>query len=459
MKQYTGTQLMALEWEQGIQGRLKYSRKRNLDFLRDTVEAKELQARLDALKSQQADLDNSTESVDAAGGKDGALYKHRAAFTLPDGLRKEITGKTMNEMLQKTADALREWYEENGTEPKHTTPERQEKGITMTEWVGRLMEMNTLKAFDRHQDRGYWNNWIEPFFRGKSLAGIRHSDCQAFADHLSKTVSKTGEPMQAKTAKQILSLLRAIMQQACLDELIDRNPADNVKNRCKEGAERFRNLTEEEKITFLQVLPTIAEENVKLYAAISFATGMRPEEIIALRWDDYHTEEDIGYFTVTQAAKTEGQKGSVLKDTKTRAGNRRAIVSCKQIIPLIEAARKPDGFIIRGTKKGKDGKKPISEHQKTLLDNKLNGYLQAAGMARTTGYDLRVTHATTLSITGAADKSLIGSMGHTSADFTRNKYVREDWSQAKRDARKANDYWDNLLETQSGTEHKEKRNE
>ncbi len=449
---------LALELERSHNSRQQPYLKRINQQLMTRIENLELQTRLKALESQQANLENRTESIDVPGGKE-SMYKHRGSFTLPNGQKKEITGKTINDLLQKAADATAAWFEENSTLPHLPAQEPEKRGPTFREWSQTLIEKHTLRLFERHQDMLYLEKWIYPFFGDKIITEVKHTDCQAFADYLAKTPSKkTGNPLSRKTAKHILDLTKSILIKAEEDDIISKNPMRGIANRCKAEDQKFRYLSENEQVVYLKTLSKVPEKSVQLYAAICIATGLRPEETIALTWDDYHTEEEIPYFTINKAAQTQnlpkGQKGSAIKEPKTKAGKRRVPVMCPQAVTLLNEARQADGYIIRGLRNNSDRNAPISGHQKKGIDDKLNTYLQAEGMKlRTTGYDCRHTMATLLDKTGAAQKSIKYIMGHAGTDFTLRTYVENDWVQVKKDAQKVSDYFSGLSESLSGTNY------
>ena len=404
---------------------------------------------LEKLIADQAILDNKTKSIDVPGGKVSTMYKYRGTFTLPNGQPKEITGKTASEFLQKASDATA-WFYENGSVPRQPEPEPEKHGPTFREWTESLIEKHTLKSFERHPDTGYLDNWIYPFFGDRTITDIKHTDCQAFADYLAKTPSsKTGKPVCQKTASQILGLFKAIMERAVLDEIVDKNPANKTANRCKKAPKKFRCLSDDEKRIFLKTLPKITEKNVQLYAAISFSTGLRPEEIMALKWTDYHTDGAVAYFDISKAIQSQNLpagQATLVKETKTEAGNRLVPVMCRQVLPYLNAARKQNGYIVTGLKKNRDGAEPISAHQKSTIDDKMNHYLQAEGMKkRTTGYDCRHTIATILHNIGAVKKSVTEIVGHTDVDFTIDTYISKDWNQIQKDAQKVVSYIDELI--------------
>ena len=401
------------------------------------------------LQQQQAKLDNRTESVDVSGGKEDTMYKYRGHFALPNGEIKEITGKSVNDAFQKVSDATVRWLESEKIERRAVG--HIEEGPTFKEYAEQMIQRGVRKTFKRDKDQGYLRNWVYPQLGSKPIKSITFSDCQTFANYLSVTPSpREGVPLDKKTAGHVLTALTMVLNNAVRDDIISKNPCKGVRNNNKKGKQRYRALSNEEQKIIMRTLPTITEENVKLYLALSLSTGMRPEEIAALEWSDYHADIDgVSYISVTKAVQWSNlpkeQKKPIIKDTKTENGHRDIPIMLKGAVEILNTARQAGGFIIRGTKTNKDGQEPITAHQKSVIDNTYNKHCQAAGVTdRFTGYDLRHTISTILNDVGATKKSTKVIMGHADEDFTQRTYTHSSWRQVVEDAEKVSAHFDSL---------------
>ncbi|MGZ8256935.1 MAG: tyrosine-type recombinase/integrase [Gallionella sp.] len=113
---------------------------------------------------------------------------------------------------------------------------------------------------------------------------------------------------KAKNRNDILIPLRKVMEMAFLDGLIETNPTDRIKN-AKVQKEPPDPLTYEEVVA---ILTYMREHNPQVADTFEFAffTGMRPSELIALRWVDIDHEQGLAR---VKRARTFGEE----HETKT----------------------------------------------------------------------------------------------------------------------------------------------
>lgn len=77
------------------------------------------------------------------------------------------------------------------------------------------------------------------FFKGRKLDSIRRPQCKAFAEHLQSLISEqTKRPLTPRTVHTYLERLRALLNEACADELIDTAP--NISGLIERKLERKR---------------------------------------------------------------------------------------------------------------------------------------------------------------------------------------------------------------------------
>jgi integrase len=107
-----------------------------------------------------------------------------------------------------------------------------------------------------------------------------------YARRLVDSGGRNGKGLSAKTVHvNILGVLRAAMNAAVEEDLIERNPVPKLGRSHRRG-KLFRTncdpLSADEVRRFLEAVPRRYWVLYRLW----FATGMRPSEIVALRWDD-----------------------------------------------------------------------------------------------------------------------------------------------------------------------------
>ena len=167
---------------------------------------------------------------------------------------------------------------------------------------------------------------IIPYFGSWKLDDIRPSDLREWQSNLRLTSGSS-------RVINIRNVFRGILQDAFNDELIDKNPFDRVK-RPKKRKSRIFPFTLDEVHTLIK-----NEEGwFKNYLKIAFFTGMRPGELIALRW------EDIDFDAKTINIRLSMRRGE-LTDTKTENSIRDI-----DMLDIVETALKEQQKITGGKK-------------------------------------------------------------------------------------------------------------
>lgn len=138
-----------------------------------------------------------------------------------------------------------------------------------------LKTLTVAKSTKRSYRTALDATW-KPAFKGLSLPEIRHSDIKAAV--AAKAATTTG-----KTVNNQLVALRAVFKLALRDGLIAKDPCDGIGNLSHQAPEPdpFDADEVDAILAKLAKWPQVAN-----YFEFAFQTGMRPSEIIALRWGD-----------------------------------------------------------------------------------------------------------------------------------------------------------------------------
>lgn len=155
------------------------------------------------------------------------------------------------------------------------------------------------------------------------IQNIRRPDVKRFRDELVRKFAqravRTKEGIERRTTERrlsrqtvtnIMNLLRAILDEACEDEIIEQNPALGVKVR---GVARTREpwtyLNPEEQVAVLNAIPP------HLHALVGFAigTGMREGELYALRIDDVVLDGEWPHVVVRYGSRHEAPKNGRIR--------------------------------------------------------------------------------------------------------------------------------------------------
>lgn len=317
---------------------------------------------------------------------------------------------------------------------------------TFAQWADEYMEVYETGCTDETKRKlwVYLNKHLIPAFGPTPIDQITQTDVQRFANRkAAEKSSVTGRPYAHKTLKHLLSFMKKILDRAEIAGYIQKNPVVKIKNNAQPAPRRIGS-TEDAQGTMIRILPTIADEQVRLWATISLSSGMRAQEIAALKWED--VDWKLGCFNITEAVCWHNSTPSI-KSTKTEAGVR-MIPFQDWAAAILKPLALQSGYILRPKKGVTDGTRPVGLSTYRSLANKFEVILAQYGLPRYTAHVGRHTMANTLDKVGASSKSIERISGHTDADFTRSQYMNAELEQTRRDMQKVSEF-NKLLVQQS----------
>lgn len=315
--------------------------------------------------------------------------------------------------------------------------------LTFAQWAEEYMDVYETGCSEETKRKLYLyvRKHLIPFFGQMDIKQITQTDVQRFVNRKAMEVSpSTGETYSHKTLKHLIDTLKKIMDRAMIAGYIDRNPVMKIKNNARQAPKR-RGSTEAAQGAMIALLPYINDAMVRLWATISLSSGMRAQEIAALKWENVDWEN--GCFCVDEAISWHNNQ-PVVKSTKTEAGHRR-IPFQDWAVDLMVPLAQEHGYILRQHRVNKDGSRPISASAYRHLADEFEQVLSAHGLPRYTAHIGRHTMANTLDKVGASSKSIELISGNTDADFTRAQYMNAEFEQTKRDMQKVSEFNKNLL--------------
>jgi integrase len=236
--------------------------------------------------------------------------------------------------------------------------------------------------------------WKEMFGENTLITKITHTQVAA----------KVGSHpwASAKLLNNYLICLRGTFRLAGRDIKID-NPMEGIEN-SKHQAVPPDPLSKTEMEEVLKWLSKNVDSRVWSYFEFSFMTGMRPEEIIALRWSDV----DWGANTIkVQRARTAGEY-STLKTYQTRDVDlvERAVAAIKHMTPHTQSAE----YIFQNPVTGKPW-----HDERSQRDHYWKPALIATKVRYRRAYQCRHTYATNALSAGVNPAYVSRQMGHSNA--------------------------------------------
>ena len=267
------------------------------------------------------------------------------------------------------------------------------------------------------------HQFCELIWKGKRLGERKTTDLtvEIFEDDLmpllkNRVSIRTHKKVSAGTAKAGLINIRTFLNYCVKMKWLETDPSKYVKISLKnqKKARHLRSIAPLE----MQRIIYEAPENYRKQITFAAYTGMRPGEMVALRWENVDLKK--GIVSVTEAKKAKGGIG----DPKTIAGARRIALEpsvlemlreWKQRQPLDQRARD----LVFPTSTGN-----MANHA-NWMKRGLTKACKAAGVERCTWYDLRHFYASVLIFKTDLNEAVITElMGHSSISFTADFYAR-----------------------------------
>ncbi len=279
----------------------------------------------------------------------------------------------------------------------------------LTEWLAN--KKPTIKASTYNDYSKTINNLIIPKFGAKLLHTLNRNDVRTWVADL--TCSN-------KRISNILSPLRAALQDAQHDDLIQQNPLFNwtyQRNEAPAKKDHVDPLTKEEQ----ELIIAVATGPIRNQIITFLWTGMRTSELIALEWRDidFKRKKIKINKALTGAAKVD-------ETTKTKTGTREI-----DMLPPVEQALidQKKYTLLQG---GKIFQNPINGKPWTGDQQIRKGFwipiLKKAGVRYRNPYQTRHTYASMMLSAGENLAWVSHQMGHSDVLITARIYAR--WIQS-----------------------------
>lgn len=233
-----------------------------------------------------------------------------------------------------------------------------------------------------------------------------------------------------KRKNNILIPLRRMLDEAHQDGLIERNPADRIKN-LKTGTHDPDPFTPEEINTILE---SCREEQIRNLFQFAFFTGLRTGELIALEWGDIDWLQGYAHIRRSTSLKQ-------TKEPKTQAGNR-SVKLFPQALEALKSQRKhtelQDKHVFHDPRYNApwNGDKEIREWAWRPV-------LRRAKVRYRYPYQTRHTYACMLLTAGENPAWIANQMGHADWGMIRKVYARWIPSAAPDAGTKFETLWEN----------------
>ena len=352
-----------------------------------------------------------------------------------DGVRKSFYGKTKTEVKNKAKEYLTKV--ENGyKEPKKIIlNDYIEYWLKTYKW--NKIEPSSYTRLYRVHDCQIRNSAIG----NKNIGNIETKDIQKLIDDHANPPNKNIKPLAMSGLKRILQLLRPCFNKAIEEEIIYKNPCDNVilpKVSCIQTETKVQfSLTPQELELFQKAALSKYKTTDEYCSRDAFILllivnlGLRVGEVLALKWDDVDFEKKIIHINKTVQSniknfdKLHGDNATynrIKKSTKTSAGVRTLQLNDTVIWYLNE-------LMLYDKRNNINSKSIGCTNVGTMncsrnLQRSLDRLVKRSGITRhVTLHTLRHTFGSTLLRNGVNIEVVSKLMGHANITITYNKYI------------------------------------
>lgn len=306
------------------------------------------------------------------------------------------------------------------------------------EYAAKWFRLSTTEVGQKRKDdySNAINNHICPVIGAKLIRDVSYDDI--------KEIMFRSAGMSSSAQKKIVVTLKRIFKSAERNNLIDKNPCEDLKAGGKPAAEKTP-LTKEQ-----QQRLVAAVEGTKAYPFVLLClyAGLRREEALGLEWDCVKIDSDAPHIIVKRTVKWDGKNTAVVSETlKSDAASRSIPIPAQLVRCLSEEMRRTKGSFVIANSKGEamsaasfrrlwdvirvrscrtvkqtvSGKEVVTELK--LGDKIRNHEIYISLDFHVTPHQLRHTYITELILAGTPIKTVQYLAGHATVQLTLNIYT------------------------------------
>lgn len=357
-------------------------------------------------------LDNlKPAAMDMSEGETDVSKRQRYEIELENGEHIWLTGNSLS-------DAFRKGLKRYGG----GMPEEKKPVPTLKEFVDQVYRPTFIqrlapKTVDNYEM--YLKLNILPFMGHMRLNEITVTTIQQFYDWMA-TASQRGrkKDLNAKSIERVSGLLGKIFRVAVEMKIIDDSPIKKtLLQNPGQPAGHHKAISCADMDSIKKQIPSLEKERERLYMALLAYAGMRPEEILGLRWENIHL--DAGYCdmirTVTHAKVNGKEKTTVVREAGKTKTSVRTVLLPSPVIQILKDATCKEGYVLGGDK-------PLC--YSTFKRTYQAAFEKLGIKGKCSNYDFRTTFGTELCEAGLSSKQVGDMMGHADTRMVETVYAR-----------------------------------
>ena len=261
--------------------------------------------------------------------------------------------------------------------------------------------------------RQYISLNILPFMGDMRMDEVSVATIQQFYDWMA-TAGERGRKknLNAKSIERIAGLTGRIFKVAVEMKIIEESPFKHSLLRIHaEQAGHHKAMADAQIAHVRCAIPALKNPDERLYMGLLAYTGMRPEEVLGLRWEDVAL--DAQYATVVRAVTYPGNSKPHVGKPKT-SYSARTVVLPGILVDLLRPLQKTSGFIL-------GGEQPWCYSRKHRVSKAAFAHLGLKGYSDA---DFRTTFGTQMKEMGKTSAEVADMMGHADTRMVERVYAR-----------------------------------
>jgi len=330
--------------------------------------------------------------------------------SLPTGETIWLTGNTISEAF---SNGLLRYGHQFGEPPKtNQSPTIR----TFIETIYYPTFITPLAPTTKESYEQYLRLNILPFMGDMPMNEITVTTIQAFYDWMA-TASQRGRKknLNRKTIERVGGLVGKVFRVAMDMDIVSQSPIKKTLLRNNgANASHHKALSYEEIDRVKKSIPALPVERQRLYMALLAYTGMRPEEILGLCWENVHLED--GYCEMVRTVTYPKNAGTMIREGGKTELSVRTIALPDPAINILSSATNRTGYILYG--ETRDRPLAYSTYKRTY-----QAAFKALGIT-CCNYDFRTTYGTQLCEAGLTTKQVADMMGHSTTRMVETVYAR-----------------------------------
>lgn len=245
------------------------------------------------------------------------------------------------------------------------------------------------------------------------MSDVNVSTIQQFYDWMACAAQRGRKKnLNEKTIERVSGLTSRIFKVAQEMKVIEDTPFKKTLLKINaEKAGHHTALPDELVARIKKAIPGLPKADERIYMALLAFTGMRPEEVRALRWQDLHLDQQYG--RIVQAVTYPDNNHAVVGKPKTACSGRTVLLPCV-VVNVLRPFQKESDYICGGEEPWCDSK----AHRVS------KGALKSLGITGYTDYDFRSTFGTQLKESGKTSAEVADLMGHADTRMVETVYAR-----------------------------------